>query len=531
MIGSGTKFNRYTLLEVVSEHETTVEGEFVVQLWRGRDEILDRNVAIRLVRTEDRRVAKVLGAAQAAAMVDDRRILRVLDILDIGNTLEDPAYTAIISEWCTGTPLHEALANTDTAAFDAEYSLNSVSNLAWALNACLTFNIEHGRLRPSCVFLTENSEFLVSGLAVDHALFGPLFGADTAQDAAVSRDVNGLGSLLYCFTTGLWPYPVSAGEKDPDPFLSVHVPFSPKVGKDIPLPSSVRASVPRAVDDLVSRSVIGASKSRGVTRIQDSLSFANAIASAKDYFTPMSTTTVRAPAGISQSASPVSVAKRVIGVVVAAALVLATALVGIQLLNSSPSSISQLDSSGNVVDSLEILTSPATPFIEVDVGNTAGVVPIASVRSFDPRGAAPNGALGKEKEKGAPLAIDGDAVTAWTTKAYKTSTLGKKGGVGLILDLGQEADVTGVSLGLVGYGTDLQVRVANEILPDPDLWTKLVGIDDAGPQIDLRAPRAITGRYVLIWLTGIPPKENTDRFQGGIASASVFGSTESEPQN
>ena len=138
MIGSGTKFNRYTLLEVVSEHETTVEGEFVVQLWRGRDEILDRNVAIRLVRTEDRRVAKVLGAAQAAAMVDDRRILRVLDILDIGNTLEDPAYTAIISEWCTGTPLHEALANTDTAAFDAEYSLDSVSNLAWALNACLT---------------------------------------------------------------------------------------------------------------------------------------------------------------------------------------------------------------------------------------------------------------------------------------------------------------------------------------------------------------------------------------------------------
>ena len=192
----------------------------------------------------------------------------------------------------------------------------------------------------------------------------------------------------------------------------------------------MRASIPRVVDDLVSRSVIGASKSRGVTRIQDSLGFANAIASAKDYFTPMSTTTVRAPAGISQSASPVSVAKRVIGVVVAAALVLATALVGIQLLNSSPSSISQLDSSGNVVDSLEILTSPATPFIEVDVGNIAEVVPIASARSFDPRGAAPNGALGKEKEKGAPLAIDGDAVTAWTTKAYKTSTLGKKGGLG-----------------------------------------------------------------------------------------------------
>ena len=531
MIGSGTKFNRYTLLEVVSEHEPTVEGQFVVQLWRGQDEILDRNVAIRLVRTEDRRVSRVLGAAQAAAMADDRRLLRVLDILDIGKTLEDPAYTAIVSEWCTGIPLYEAVINTNTSAFDAEFSLDSVSNLAWALNACLKVNLEHGRLRPSCVFLTENSEILVSGLAVDHALFGPLFGIETTQDTAATTDVNGLGSLLYCFTTGLWPYPVSSSEKNPDPELSVHVPFSPKVGKDIPLPSSVRASIPRAVDDLVSRSVIGASKSRGVTRIQDSLGFANAIASAKDYFTPVSTTTVRAPVGISQSTSLVSVARRVIGVVAAAALVLATTLVGIQLLNNSTTSTSQLDSSGNVIGSLEILTSPATPFIEVDVGNTAGVVPISSVRSFDPRGSAPNGALGKEKEKGAPLAIDGDAVTAWTTKAYKTPTLGKKGGVGLILDLGQEADVTGVSLGLVGYGTDLQVRVANEILPDPDLWTKLVSIDDAGPQIDLRAPRAVTGRYVLIWLTGIPPKENSDRFQGGIASASVFGTTVSDSSN
>ncbi len=81
------------------------------------------------------------------------------------------------------------------------------------------------------------------------------------------------------------------------------------------------------------------------------------------------------------------------------------------------------------------------------------------------------------------------------------------------------------------YGTDWKVRVANESLPGPDLRARLVRIDDAGPQIELRAPRAVTGRYVLIWLTGIPPKENGDRFQAGIASASVFGATVSESQN
>lgn len=528
MIGSGTTLNRYTLLELISEHAPAVSGQFTVQLWRGRDDILDRNIAIRLMRTEDQRLIKVLGAAQAAAMADDRRLLRVLDILDIGATEEDPPYTAIISEWCTGTPLHIAVNEADTPTFDAEFSLDSVASIAWALNACLANNLEHGRLRPSCIFLTENSEVLISGLAVDHALFGPLFETDSSADVSTSKDVNGLGSLLYCFTTGLWPYPVYSSEKNPDPLLTVHVPFSPKAGKDIPLPSSVKASIPRAVDEIVSRSVMGASKSRGVTRIQDSLGFANSIASARDYHTPLSTTTVRAPVGVSQHTSPSHFVKRAIGIAVAAAAILAFSLVGIQLLRISNSPTVSVDSEGGVVSATEILTSPATPYVEVEVENTSGTIPIAAVRSFDPRGGPPNGALGTEREGGAPRAIDGDAVTAWTTKTYKTATLGNKGGVGLILDLGEQADVTGVSLGLVGYGTDLQVRVSNEILPDPDLWTKLVSIDDAGPQIDLRAPRPVSGRYVLIWLTGIPPTESGEKFQGGITSASVFGAVNSD---
>jgi len=522
VIGSGTTLNRYTLLELVSEHQPTTPGQFTVALWRGRDEILDRNVAIRLIQTKDSRLTRVLGAAQAAAVADDRRLLRVLDILDIGSTEEDPAYTAIISEWCTGKPLHVAVNEIETSPFDAEFSLDSVSNIAWALNACLSINLEHGRLRPSCVFLTENSEVLVSGLAVDHALFGPLFDNDSVLDSSSIKDVNGLGSLLYCFTTGLWPYPVFSREKNPDPELSVHVPFSPKAGKDIPLPSSVKASIPRTIDDLVSRSVIGASKSRGVTRIQDSLGFANSIASARDYLSPVSTTTVRAPVGISQQRSASNFITRIFGVVLAGAGVVALAFVGTTLFNNSDSSANQIGVEGDVIDANEILNSPAIPFVEVEVADTVGTVPIASVRSFDPRGAPPNGALGTEREKSADFAIDGDAVTAWTTKTYKTATLGKKGGVGLILDLGEEADVTGVSLGLIGFGTDLQVRVANEILPDPDLWTKLVSIDNAGPQIDLRAPRPVTGRYVLIWLTGIPPTENGKKFQGGVTSASVF---------
>jgi hypothetical protein len=196
MIQSGTTFGRYTLQELVSEHWPTGPDQFPVQLWLGRDEILERSVSMRLLRSDDSRISAVLGAAQAAARAEDRRLLRLLDVLSIGATFTEPAYTAIISEWSEGVPLDQALEERDGTPFDAEESLDYVANIAWALNSALKVNLEHGRLRPSCIFITESDEISVRGLAVDHALFGPLFVRDGSDDS-VKNDVDGLGSLLY----------------------------------------------------------------------------------------------------------------------------------------------------------------------------------------------------------------------------------------------------------------------------------------------------------------------------------------------
>lgn len=532
MIHSGTTLSRYTLLELISEHAPTQPGQFTVQLWLGRDEILERSVSIRLLRSDDARISAVLGAAQAAAMAEDRRLLRLLDVLSIGATFEDPAYTAIISEWSTGIPLDQALEQRVGEPFDAEESLEHVANIAWALNSALKVNLEHGRLRPSCVFLTDAHEIAVRGLAVDHALFGPLFVRDGSDDS-VKNDVDGLGSLLYCFTTGLWPYPVNT-KSAPEP---LRVPFTPKTGKNVPLPSSIRASIPRGVDDVVSRSVTGVQRSRGVTRIQDSLGFANAIASARDYVAPVSTTTVRGPVITSPNTTSTYVA-RGIAAVIALVVVLALIIIGVSLL-SSPRNI---DAEGPAPgtsgitpeQALEILTSPATPYVEIEVGDSEGSLPIVSARSFDPRGkdllGGEQGLSGTEREKLAPLAIDGDLVSAWLTKKYSTRNVGNKGGVGVIVDLGETASVKGVSLGLVGYGTDVQVRVSEDLQADPDLWTKLVAIDNAGPNIELRAPRPVTGRYVLVWLTGLPLTEDSEAYRGGISNISVLGTIDNEPR-
>ncbi len=527
MIQSGSTLSRYTLLDLISEHQPVESEQFPVQLWRGRDEILERFVSIRLMRSDDSRITAVLGAAQAAAMAEDRRLLRLLDVLSINATFEDPAYTAIISEWSTGTPLDQALRDRDGDPFDADQSLEQVANIAWALSAALKVNLEHGRLRPSAIFILDSNEIAVRGLAVDYALFGPLFPRGPGDDST-KNDVDGLGSLLYCFTTGLWPYPINASL--PIPTEQIDVPFTPKTGKHVPLPSSIRANIPRAVDDLVSRSVWGSPRARGVTRIQDSLGFANAIASARDYLAPVSTTTVRGPV-MSAVNSPATYIKRGLGGLAAVALVVAIMYFGITLLiNSSKNSDNPTVVGGSGITSeqaTEILTSPATPFIEIEISDSEKSLPVIATRSFDPRGGN-EGVNGTERELQAANATDSDQFSAWTTKAYPTRTLGKKGGVGLIIDLGESVPVQGVSLGLVGYGTDLQVRISEEILADPDLWTKLVSIDQAGPQIDLRAPRPVTGRYVLIWLTGIPPTVSGNAFRGGISNVTVFGTPDTQ---
>jgi hypothetical protein len=80
-------------------------------------------------------------------------------------------------------------------------------------------------------------------------------------------------------------------------------------------------------------------------------------------------------------------------------------------------------------------------------------------------------------------------------------------------------------LNLVGRGSGVDVRVADTILPDPALWTELASGFATADRIDVRAPRPVTGRYVLVWFTQVPPAESTapGSYQGGVRSVVVSG--------
>ena len=509
------QLGRYKLLDLVTQ-DAGVDDRPDVYLWHAYDEVLDRPVAMRVLSADDPRCPAVLGAAQAAAAVDDRRLLRVLDIVNLPATADDPARIAVVSEWASGRNLERTIQDRSGRPFAPAEAMSLVAEVARAIAAAATVNVSHGRLRPSSVFITDAGEVRIRGLAVDAALFGELAepGSREAGDRA-QGDVDALGCLVYLLTTGYWPGPTS-----------IDAPDAPRVNDVVLPPSQVRAAVPRSVDDVVARSVTSAARQRGVARVVDAAAFATMVGATLDHLAPVST--VRAmpttPAGRTARAAAV-IGLRIAGVAVAAAIVAGVAWVGFQLISSSPSAT--VDRSNNAED---ILTSSARPVTEESITGIEQTYPVVAYRSYDPFGddnanGKPDKRKGRENDELAITVNDVDPETAWVTDEYSTPALDGKEGVGLILDLGQPRDVQQVTLNLVGKGSNLDVRVADRILADPALWTPLASAAGAKERIDVRAPRPVTGRYVLIWFTRVPPSEDvfSGVYQGGVRSVVVSG--------
>ena len=503
---------RYRLLDLVTQDEG-VDGQQDVYLWHGYDEVLDRAVAVRVLSAQDPRVPAVLGAAQAAAGVDDRRLLRVLDILNLGATGQDPPRVAIVSEWASGRNLERTIQDRRGTPFAAPEALSLVADVARAIAAGTTAKVSHGRLRPSSVFITDAGEVRVRGLAVDAALFGPL------PDIADKRqaDVDALGCLTYLLTTGYWP---GAGE--------VAAPPAPTAGDVVLPPSQVRAAVPRGVDDVVARSVVSAARPRGVARVPDVAAFATMVGAALDHVAPVTTTVrpvPRTPARRRMHAGLVLIG-RLLAVAVGLAVVAGVAWAGWTLVTGDQQAPTGAQPS--VLD--EMLTAPARPVDDLAGSSVERTFPIERYRSYDPFGdddgnGKPDKRKGRESDELAITVNDEDPDTAWLTSEYGSADLDGKEGVGLVLDLGQPQDVQQVSLNLIGRGTGLDIRVADRILPDPALWTPLASAFAPRDSIDMRAPRPITGRYVLIWFTRVPPAvdEGVGVYQGGVRTAVVSG--------
>ncbi|HXH81018.1 hypothetical protein [Nocardioides sp.] len=137
---------------------------------------------------------------------------------------------------------------------------------------------------------------------------------------------------------------------------------------------------------------------------------------------------------------------------------------------------------------------------------------------FDPQGAEPR----EENPELVPLALDGDTATSWQTSTYKQDfgPTGLKDGVGLLVDLGSTRSVREIEVATLGGPTTLSVYVEDK---EPTGVAELtpVGNQSGNGVLTISLDQAVSGRYVTVWLTSIPPIEG--EFRGAIAEVAVLG--------
>ena len=478
--------NRYRVEELLLD-------ERGVRSWRAVDEVLGRSVLVQSLRVDDPRTSQLMMAARAAALVNDARFLRVLDV----GTHGDVGY--LIREWLHGPSLTTVL--TADGPLEPERAAKIARQVAEALANAHDLGLSHLALTPDCVIIGRDGSIKVTGLATDAVIKG-IVATDPAR-----VDAHGVGRILYAALTGRWPHGSVPGLRS-----------APLVDGHLPSPRQVRAGVPRMFDEVTDR-ILGDPPRKEALPLTSPAEVAAALASVLpgsragavagtgpapalidvdrqttvEPLQPYTAVQTRPPEplrGRSQT--------RLLGVVAGTLLVVGGALFGLQLLLQSVN-----DSAGDG-------SSPAP-------AGSLAALQITSAHDYDPAG------NGSESPRNVAYAFDADPSTAWTTQEYYDPLEAQKSGVGLVLDAGEVKEVAGAQLSFATGGSDVQLMVApdSDDIPDAvDEWQTAATRQGADKDLEVVFDAPARTRYVLVWFTRLPQTGNT--FEDGIAEASLL---------
>jgi hypothetical protein len=142
------------------------------------------------------------------------------------------------------------------------------------------------------------------------------------------------------------------------------------------------------------------------------------------------------------------------------------------------------------------------------------------VLDYDP---PPGG--GEENRALAPLALDGDRTTSWTTERYQTADFSNiKDGVGLYLDVGRPVVARALRVVTPADGWTLDLYVANSVPKTVADWTRVgSGEVDATRKtfnLDTGSQRF---RYYLVWITSLPTAQDGGGFRAAISELKLLG--------
>jgi hypothetical protein len=486
-------------------------------------------VRVRTLPATDPRAEEFLDAARRTAMLNDPHVPRILD----AGTDEDPAQLEaptvyVVEEAVAGSTMTELL-HSGPLRPAAVRAL--VGEVATALDAAARRGLHHTRLTPDDVLLDPDGVVRVRGVGVEAALEidPPAVSAARAAALANRADAVGLVALVYAGLVGRWP--VLEG-LTPWPAL----PEAPTGdGKPLP-PKDIRPDVPNDLDTLCAvtfgphedgprdpaelalqlapwsmdvwdetlRRMRGEAATAAVRgRLKNREEVVPEAEPPVPFTRPHST--ARPPRDDSR------LVLVLLGALVAVGLVLALwQLSGI----GAPRSANEQTPapSASAPASAPAPTSSAPSSTSAAPSAAPAVLPVAAISALDPQG-------GGENSQTAPRAVDGDPATAWESQRYNSAAFGGlKDGIGLLLDLGTEAQVSSVALTDGGEGGSVSLLTA----PVPSLdGSQPVATAPAGGQQTLTPAQPVRTRYLVVWFTQLPTTDGV--FRASVAEIAVTG--------
>jgi serine/threonine protein kinase len=500
--------------------------------WKATDETLARSVTVLTFATGFPRVAETVTAARTASRLGDPRFSQVFDVEDA----DEFAY--VVLEWVGSESLLDMLSE---GPLDPPRAAALIQEAARAIAVAHDTGLAHLRLDPACLHWTPGGGVKIAGLGIDAALAGPdpnrLTAVHDGADDPELTDTRDLARLLYAALTGYWPgHPGSAGSPGSAAGL---LPLAPETDEGPCTPRQVSAGVPAGIDDVTCRALFQRPNRHGPA-LSTAAMFADALASAAP---PVPMPLLASPAvtsagltatsgyGYSPDGStgsyppldavphsrprtrtriadggprtrgggrkPPSERSTAARAVVSVVIVLVLAAVGVVAWSISHS----LQRSATPAQIRQGSSSPAA-------AAAAGLLKPVGVSSFNPLGQPP----GDNEDQGdTHYATDGSASTFWHTSYYLGySTFGNlKKGTGLILDMGRQVRLSQV---VVQFGTtcctQAEIEIGNDAAPTAatlSTFTPLQSATRAAGSTTFDVTKRATGRYVLIWITNLPP--------------------------
>lgn len=455
--------------------ETEVAEGGMGTVWRARDEVLGRPVAVKVLHDRLARDPDVLERfrleAVAAARLSHPNVVRVFD------TGIDDAVCFIVMELFEGTTLEELLRNEGPlAGAEAARLMGAVlQGLAHAHRE----GVVHRDVKPANVLIDRSGLVKVTDFGIAKAAFaasdltatGDLLGTArylapelvAGGDVDHRADLYACGVVLYESLTGRAPF------EGPTHIATATM----RLTKEPPPPGALRPGIPRSLETVTMRSLARDPDQR--------FQSADEMRAALDRAAPPSRPRRTAPPLAEPRSQRTSVFRSWMAVPLILVIVAAVAVGGFTLI----APLFEGEDGGN---------EP-----EVEAENPRRPLVIAGATSFDPFG------TGGEHDEDVQDAHDGQPSTAWQTEGYNSPDLDKPG-VGIVFDLGQERNITGLRLQTESPGFIFSVFIgdAPEAF-DPEGGTPLTSTDgdasftaEDGMELAFDPVRT---RYVLMWIT------------------------------